>query len=237
MYKIIIIFIIVLSFIIFIYYYNNNNICTPNIILNKVRSLLYITHHILSSNNIIYFADGGTLLGAIRHNNVIPWDDDGDIVILDKYKDKFINLKNEFTKYNINIKEFWGGYRIYFNDGYNINHNNRNWQWTDNNVTEDFSYKYPFIDVFFMDEYDDIYDYSNNSVKSIYDKHYYKKNDLFPLKKHKFHDFYINIPNNPYIYLERVYGSDWNIYGYKEYDHQNMKFLDKKKFKISDINC
>lgn len=32
-------------------------------------------------NNIIYFVDSGSVLGAIRHNGFIPWDDDVDVVM------------------------------------------------------------------------------------------------------------------------------------------------------------
>lgn len=36
-------------------------------------------HQICRDNNLSYFAIGGTLLGAIRHQAMIPWDDDVDL--------------------------------------------------------------------------------------------------------------------------------------------------------------
>ena len=48
---------------------------------------------ILDENNIPYTLEGGTLLGIIRENRLLPWDNDLDITIVDDHLDKFIKIR------------------------------------------------------------------------------------------------------------------------------------------------
>ena len=91
---------------------------------------------ICEEHNLNYFMYGGSLIGAIRHQGFIPWDDDIDVImfredfeklnkILEKNIDKkykFFNVLNEETYYhtwgrlmlkNTIFKEWWNDYIDY----------------------------------------------------------------------------------------------------------------------------
>lgn len=65
-------------------------------ILNKLHNICYeildFVVNVCDKYNLNYWLDGGTLLGAVRHNALIPWDDEIDIGMCRKDFNKFLEI-------------------------------------------------------------------------------------------------------------------------------------------------
>lgn len=68
---------------------------------NMLIEMMEYFHEFCCKNNLKYYALGGTMLGAARHNGFIPWDDDIDIGMPRKDYEKLALLmeKNKEEKY------------------------------------------------------------------------------------------------------------------------------------------
>ena len=61
------------------------------------RSILNTIHRFCEENGLTYYADEGSLLGAVRHEGFIPWDDDMDLAMPREDYEKFIALWGKQT--------------------------------------------------------------------------------------------------------------------------------------------
>lgn len=62
-------------------------------------------HDIFMKYGINYWVTGGTLIGAIRHRGIVPWDDDGDVCIMKSDVPKLRKLVPLFEKKGYMIEE------------------------------------------------------------------------------------------------------------------------------------
>ena len=69
-------------------------------------NILKFIDRVCKENDISYFVNYGTLLGAIRHKGFIPWDDDIDICLYREDYDRFINVVKEMKDNRYQVLDY-----------------------------------------------------------------------------------------------------------------------------------
>jgi hypothetical protein len=170
--------------------------------LIKMRNLLIRVNTFFKEKEIDAWLSGGTLLGFIRHQTFIPWDDDLDMHTDIKNKKYMFSdqFKEDLKKYNLeviylrgmnyNFSYYKGGIRLREIDNYN-----------------------PVMDIFFVEEKENQVRKIENWKKERYTynkKEVWHKNDFYPIQTKMIDDIEVKIPKNPEKILTKQYGPDFN---------------------------
>lgn len=189
-------------------------------VIKLLYQLMYDVKRIFELFKIKYWGIGGTFLGAIRHNGIIPWDDDLDIGILNIDRNRFLSLRINFKKVGYSISKTFYGYKIFY---------------TNRKLVTDQDYSFPNLDVFTykFDDKTDAYIQTYKEARDTWPKETYKKSQIDNLQKHLFGSFNMFFPSDHKLYFDKMYGKDWNVIAYREYDHKLDEFVEKKKVKLT----
>jgi phosphorylcholine metabolism protein LicD len=159
--------------------------------VDKLYRIMYHIDRIFSENNLKYTVTCGTLLGCVRHESIIPWDNDIDLAILAEDLEKFKSLKPNFEKI---------GMKIEYID--NI------WRVKDDKIfTDIFTYK-KVNDPKFGNKY--ILEDPFNRKR--WPNDFFYEHELFPVsKKYTFGNFKVSGPASYKEYLIRNYGKNYKV--------------------------
>ena len=158
-----------------------------------IHRTLSVTMSLSEGNGLTFWANGGTLLGAIRCKGMISWDDDADLAIREQDVEKLLDIaENKFK---------WGRLKLVrpSNKYYKVKH---------------LDYPDTWIDICIIQE-------NGEDLRKHKIKRKYLEDEIFPLKYVQFSNIrtMMPIPYKSEQYLDRVF-PNWRtqvvIYNHKD---------------------
>lgn len=169
----------------------------PEIMLHLYQ-LMKDTHEVFTQAGIRYWIECGTLLGAVRHGGIIPWDSDLDVEIDVHQEQEFLALRDTFKELGYDIIDMPFGYKIYA--------------------------RFEGLDILITENIDGRIMLQREEVKTWWGRRgqhqiHFREEELFPLKLYSFGAIEVYGPQNPYPFLFHNYGDDCLTKGFIQVSH------------------
>lgn len=184
--------------------------------------LIQLAASLLGKHNITYMAFAGSMLGSWRHWDIVPWDDDFDILAsLDDFERvvSILNDTNIMSGQYQELKWTWGLNVIEYPNKYIKLYLST----SKNDYNKKYEYKWPFLDLFF---------YTTDGKNLKYMKKKRSKvtlDSIFPLSLRPMGPFWLPMPAKPYYFFQNNYGNVRDYCGSGSWNHKLEKSR-KKNF-------
>jgi phosphorylcholine metabolism protein LicD len=231
-----------------------------------LRELMRFVDELFTSHDIPYCIYSGTLLGCMRHGDIIPWDEDIDIMILNRDVEKIASLENEINSSGFvyaEHKRYGRNYKMYVKAPenqrivaelvsmfpYSVDHPDygpfRVWKahpiiqkniWDRISSMTKKSMKLSSNALIGFDNIESIKAQVQRGDLVITNQ--YMDQEIFPLRRHQFAGFSVNIPNQAKTILARDYGEHSFLYATVGCGCQwvDGKYLFKVKIDLDRLN-
>ncbi len=186
---------------------------TPPQNVKQINEMLGTIHEILTTNEIPYWINGGTLLGAVRNQGLIPWDDDGDLQIFEKEKEKLLALGGEFAARGYTLVDHEFGLKLFPKGGH-----------------------FPSIDIFTadLDPNSGNYVLGNEKARETWPQDYWTAEELKEIVPYKFGPITLMGSKTTDRYLTTLYKKSYKDVAYRIYDHAHNRMHHKQAVRIVD---